>query len=123
MEENKEESVRRFLDLVKKSRRGKLKIYIGMSPGVGKTYRMLQDAQALLRNGVDVCIGYVEAHKRAETEALVAGLPIVPRKSIFYRGKSLEEMDVQTIINRHPEIVIVDELAHTNVEGSKNIKR
>lgn len=123
MEENKEESVRRFLDLVKKSRRGKLKIYIGMSPGVGKTYRMLQEAHALLRNGVDVCIGYVETHKRAETEALVAGLPIVPRKSIFYRGKSLEEMDVQTIINRHPEIVIVDELAHTNVEGSKNTKR
>ncbi|RZJ14028.1 MAG: sensor protein KdpD, partial [Acinetobacter sp.] len=123
MEENKEESVRRFLDLVKKSRRGKLKIYIGMSPGVGKTYRMLQEAHALLRNGVGVCIGYVETHKRAETEALVAGLPIVPRKSIFYRGKSLEEMDVQTIINRHPEIVIVDELAHTNVEGSKNIKR
>jgi len=123
MEENKEESVRRFLDLVKKSRRGKLKIYIGMSPGVGKTYRMLQEAHALLRNGVDVCIGYVETHKRAETEALIAGLPIVPRKSIFYRGKSLEEMDVQTIINRHPEIVIVDELAHTNVEGSKNVKR
>ncbi|MEJ5995104.1 sensor protein KdpD [Pedobacter sp. Du54] len=123
MEENKEESVRRFLDLVKKSRRGKLKIYIGMSPGVGKTYRMLQEAHALLRNGVDVCIGYVETHKRTETEALVAGLPIVPRKSIFYRGKSLEEMDVQTIINRHPEIVMVDELAHTNVEGSKNTKR
>ncbi len=123
MEEKKEESVRRFLDMVKKSRRGKLKIYIGMSPGVGKTYRMLQEAHALLRNGVDVCIGYVETHKRAETEALVAGLPVVPRKSIFYRGKSLEEMDVQTIINRHPEIVIVDELAHTNVEGSKNAKR
>ncbi|MES2652783.1 MAG: sensor protein KdpD [Bacteroidota bacterium] len=123
MEENKEESVRRFLDLVKKSRRGKLKIYIGMSPGVGKTYRMLQEAHALLRNGVDVCIGYVETHKRAETEVLVAGLPIVPRKSIFYRGKSLEEMDVQAIINRHPEIVIVDELAHTNAEGSKNAKR
>ncbi|TCC91729.1 sensor protein KdpD [Pedobacter frigiditerrae] len=123
MEENKEESVRRFLDLVKKSRRGKLKIYIGMSPGVGKTYRMLQEAQALLRNGIDVCIGYVETHKRVETEALVVGLPIVARKSIFYRGKSLEEMDVQAIINRHPEIVIVDELAHTNAEGSKNAKR
>ncbi len=123
MEESKEESVRRFLDLVKKSRRGKLKIYIGMSPGVGKSYRMLQEAHALLRNGIDVCIGYVETHKREETEALVAGLPLVPRKSIFYRGKSLEEMDVQAIINRHPEIVIVDELAHTNVEGSKNAKR
>lgn len=123
MEEKKDESVRRFLDLVKKSRRGKLKIYIGMSPGVGKTYRMLQESHALLRSGVDICIGYVETHKRAETEALVNGLPIVPRKSIFYRGKSLEEMDVQAVINRHPEIVIVDELAHTNAEGSKNAKR
>ena len=123
MEENKEDSVRRFLDLVKKSRRGKLKIYIGMSPGVGKTYRMLQEAHALLRNGIEVSIGYVETHQRAETEALVTGLPMIPRKSIFYRGKSLEEMDVQAIINRHPEIVIVDELAHTNVEGSKNAKR
>jgi two-component system sensor histidine kinase KdpD len=121
--EEKEESVRRFLDLVKRSRRGKLKIYIGMSPGVGKTYRMLQDAHALLRSGVAVCIGYIETHQRAETEALVAGLPIVPRKSIFYRGKSLAEMDVQAIINLRPEIVIVDELAHTNAEGSKNTKR
>lgn len=123
MDENKEDSVRKFLDLVKKSRHGKLKIYIGMSPGVGKTYRMLQEAQALLNNGVDVCIGYVETHKRAETEALIGQLPLVPRKSIFYRGKCLEEMDVQAIINRHPEVVIVDELAHTNVEGSKNSKR
>lgn len=123
MEENKEESVRKFLDLVKKSRKGKLKIYIGMSPGVGKTYRMLQEGHALMQSGVDVCIGYIETHKRAETEALVAGLPMIPRKSIFYRGKSLEEMDVNAVINRHPEIVIVDELAHTNSEGSKNAKR
>lgn len=122
-EEQKEESVRHFLDLVKKSRRGKLKIYIGMSAGVGKTYRMLQESHALLRNGVDVCIGYVETHKRAETEALVAGLPIIPRRKIFYRGKEIEEMDLKGILNRHPEIVIVDELAHNNVEGSKNTKR
>jgi len=122
-EEQKEESVRHFLDLVKKSRRGKLKIYMGMSAGVGKTYRMLQESHALLRNGVDVCIGYVETHKRAETEALVAGLPIIPRRKIFYRGKEMEEMDLKGILNRHPEIVIVDELAHTNVEGSKNTKR
>jgi len=122
-EEQKEESVRHFLDLVKKSRRGKLKIYIGMSAGVGKTYRMLQESHALLRNGVDICIGYVETHKRAETEALVAGLPIIPRRKIFYRGKEIEEMDLKGIMNRHPEIVIVDELAHTNAEGSKNSKR
>ena len=94
-----------------------------MSAGVGKTYRMLQESHALLRNGVDVCIGYVETHKRAETEALVAGLPIIPRRKIFYRGKEMEEMDLKGILNRHPEIVIVDELAHTNVEGSKNTKR
>jgi two-component system sensor histidine kinase KdpD len=122
-EEQKEESVRHFLDLVKKSRRGKLKIYIGMSAGVGKTYRMLQESHALLRNGVDICIGYVETHNRAETEVLVAGLPIIPRRKIFYRGKEIEEMDLKGIMNRHPEIVIVDELAHTNAEGSKNTKR
>ena len=123
MEENREESVGRFLDLVKKSRRGKLKIYLGMSPGVGKTYRMLQEAHALFNTGLDICIGYVETHKRVETEMLVDGIPIISRKNIFYRGKFLEEMDVQAIINRRPEIVIVDELAHTNAEGSKNSKR
>lgn len=123
MEEQKEESVKHFLDLVKKSRRGKLKIYIGMSAGVGKTYRMLQESHALLRNGVDICIGYVETHKRAETHALLEGLPIVERRKIFYRGKEIEEMNLKAILNRHPEIVIVDELAHTNAEGSKNSKR
>ncbi|WP_316800546.1 sensor protein KdpD [Pedobacter frigidisoli] len=122
-EENKETSVRHFLELIKKSRRGKLKIYIGMSAGVGKTYRMLQESQALLRNGVDICIGYVETHNRAETHALLNTIPLVPRKSIYYRGKEIEEMDLKAILNRHPEVVIVDELAHTNAEGSKNGKR
>ncbi len=112
-----------FLDLIRQSRRGKFKIYIGMSAGVGKTYRMLQEAHALLRNGVDIKIGYVETHNRAETAALVNGLPIIERRKIFYKGKELEEMDMQAIINLHPEVVIVDELAHTNVEGSKNEKR
>lgn len=112
-----------FLDLIRKSRRGKFKIYIGMSAGVGKTYRMLQEAQTLLRNGVDVKIGYVETHNRTETQALVTGLPYVPRRQIFYKGKALEELDVQAIINLRPEVVIVDELAHTNVPGSKNEKR
>ncbi|GAA4324540.1 two-component system sensory protein [Mucilaginibacter gynuensis] len=123
MEENKENSVKMFLDLVKKSRRGKFKVYIGMSAGVGKTYRMLQEAHALLRNGIDIQIGYIETHFRAETHALLAGLPVIPRRKIFYKGKELEEMDVQSVINRHPEVVIVDELAHTNVEGSQNSKR
>ncbi|MBB5437441.1 two-component system sensor histidine kinase KdpD [Pedobacter sp. AK017] len=122
-EENKASSVRKFLDLVKKSRRGKFKVYIGMSAGVGKTYRMLQEAHALLKNGIDIHIGYIETHNRAETQALLAGIPLIPRRKLFYKGKELEEMDVNTIINLHPEVVIVDELAHTNVEGSKNGKR
>lgn len=122
-EENKEGSVRKFLDLVKKSRRGKFKVYIGMSAGVGKTYRMLQEAHALLRNNIDIQIGYIETHNRAETHALLAGIPLIPRRKIFYRGKELEEMDVNAVISRHPEVVIVDELAHTNVGGSKNEKR
>lgn len=109
--------------MVKKSRRGKFKIYIGMSAGVGKTFRMLQEAHALLRNSIDVQIGYIETHNRAETYALLAGIPIIARRKLFYRGKELEEMDLQAIINCHPEVVIVDELAHSNIEGSKNTKR
>jgi len=122
-EDDKAGSVKKFLDLVKKSRRGKFKVYIGMSAGVGKTYRMLQEAHALLTNGIDIQIGYIETHNREETHALLHGIPLIPRRKIFYKGKELEEMDVQTIINLHPEVVIVDELAHTNVEGSKNGKR
>jgi two-component system sensor histidine kinase KdpD len=121
--DDKAESVKKFLDLVKKSRRGKFKVYIGMSAGVGKTYRMLQEAHALLKNGIDIQIGYIETHNRAETHALLEGIPVIKRRKIFYKGKELEEMDVQSIINRHPEVVIVDELAHTNVDGSKNGKR
>ncbi|MGI4751919.1 MAG: sensor histidine kinase KdpD [Janthinobacterium lividum] len=123
MEEHKDDSVKTFLELVKKFRRGKLKIYIGMSAGVGKSYRMLQEAHALLKNNIDIKIGYIETHGRAETQALLAGLPIISRRKIFYKGKELEEMDAQTILNRHPEVVVVDELAHSNIEGSKNSKR
>ena len=122
-EEHKDNSVRNFIELVKKSRRGKLKIYIGMSAGVGKTYRMLQEAHALLRNGIDIQIGYIETHNRTETHALLAGLPVIARRKTYYKGKELDEMDLQNILNRHPEVVIVDELAHTNIEGSKNGKR
>lgn len=120
---NKEHTVQHFLDIIRKSRRGKLKVYIGMIAGVGKSYRMLQEARELLDNGVDVQIGYIETHERAATEALLDGLPIIPRKKIFYKGKELEEMDIDAIIRLHPDIVIVDELAHTNVEGSVNEKR
>jgi two-component system sensor histidine kinase KdpD len=123
MEEEKENTVKTFLDLVKKSRRGKFKIYIGMSAGVGKTYRMLQEAHTLLRNGIDVQLGYIETHNRAETQSLIAGLPLIPRRKVFYKGKELEEMDLNAILNRHPEVVIVDELAHSNIQGSKNGKR
>lgn len=122
-EDDKAASVKKFLDLVKKSRRGKFKVYIGMSAGVGKTYRMLQEAHALLKNGIDIQIGYIETHNRMETHALLPGIPIIPRRKIFYKGKELEELDVHAILHIHPEVVIVDELAHTNVQGSKNSKR
>lgn len=122
-EDHKAASVKKFLDLVKRSRRGKFKVYIGMSAGVGKTYRMLQETHALLKDGIDIQIGYIETHNRQETHALLNGIPIIPRRKIFYKGKELEELDVHAIINVHPEVVIVDELAHTNVHGSKNSKR
>ena len=123
MEQEKQNNAQHFLDLIQKSRRGKFKVYIGMSAGVGKTYRMLQEAHSLLKNKIDVKIGYVETHNRFETQALINGLPIIARRTIFYKGKNLEEMDLQAIINLHPEVVIVDELAHSNIEGSKNEKR
>jgi len=116
-------SAEEFLHLINSSKRGKLKIYIGMSAGVGKTYRMLQEAHVLLQNGIDVKIGYVETHNRKETHNLLEGLPIIPRRKLFYKGKELEELDVPAIIVLRPEIVIIDELAHTNIEGSKNKKR
>jgi len=123
MEENREQTVQHFLDLIQRSKRGKFKIYVGMSAGVGKTYRMLQETHALLKNGIDVQIGYIEPHKRADVLALLEGLPVIPRRKIFYKGKELDEMDLQAILNLHPEVVIVDELAHTNIPGSKNEKR
>lgn len=118
-----DENAQRFLDLIKRSRQGKFKIYIGMIAGVGKTYRMLQEAHELLENGIDVQIGYVETHGRPDTVAMLKGLPVIPRKKIFYKGKELEEMDLEQILKIHPEVVIVDELAHSNVEGSRNPKR
>ncbi|MEH6309029.1 sensor protein KdpD [Olivibacter sp. CPCC 100613] len=122
MEETRQQAAH-FLDLIKKSRQGKFKIYIGMSAGVGKTYRMLQEAGMLLKNGIDVKVAYVETHHRAETEAMLNGLPLIPRRRLFYRGKELEELDVQAVLNLRPELVVIDELAHSNIEGSKNEKR
>jgi len=118
-----EQNTQHFLDLIQSSRRGKFKVYIGMSAGVGKTYRMLQEAHTLLRNGIDVNIGYIETHNRKETNVLLEGLPIIPRTKVFYKGKELEEMDIRAVINLRPEVVIIDELAHTNIEGSANEKR
>lgn len=122
-QEDKERNVEHFLDLIKKSKRGKFKIYIGMSAGVGKSFRMLQEAHSLLKNSINVAIGFIETHNRPETHALLEGLPAIPRKKVFYKGKELEEMDVLAIIQARPDVVIVDELAHTNIPGSKNEKR
>ncbi|MGD0155244.1 MAG: universal stress protein [Terracidiphilus sp.] len=110
--------------LDKKPEPAKLRIYIGAAPGVGKTYDMLNDAWNMKhQQAIDVVIGLVDSHGRAETEARVRDLEIVPQKEIPYRGVSLKEMDVDAIVARHPHTVIVDELAHTNVPGSKNRKR
>lgn len=105
------------------SQAGRLKIFVGAAPGVGKTYEMLQSARAKLRAAVDVVVGVVETHGRAETEALLKGLEIVPRQRLEYRGQFLEEMDLDAIIARRPQLVLVDELAHTNAPGSRHPKR
>ncbi len=105
------------------SSKGKLKIFLGYSAGVGKTYAMLEATRRLQRDGVDIVVGYIETHKRVETQALVEGLEIIPRKSLPYRGASLEEMDLDAVIVRRPKIAIVDELAHTNAPGSRHAKR
>jgi two-component system, OmpR family, sensor histidine kinase KdpD len=102
---------------------GKLKIFIGAAPGVGKTYKMLEEARAKRKDGVDVVAGVVETHGRAETEALLSGLEVVPRRRVDYRGRTLEEMDLDAIVARRPQLVLVDELAHTNVPGSRHPKR
>ncbi len=112
-----------FLALVRQGKRGRLKLYIGFAAGVGKTYRMLEEAHALRERGVDVVIGFVESHGRAETAALVEGLEVVPRRAIEYRGVTVEEMDLDGVLARKPEVAVVDELAHTNAPGSKNRKR
>src|SRR6478735_5049567 len=104
------------------SRAGKLKIFVGAAPGVGKTYEMLQQARARKKDGYDVVVGVVETHGRRETEALVTGLEVVPRRHIEYKGQWLEEMDLDAIIARRPQIVLVDELAHTNAPGSRHPK-
>src|SRR5215469_12442578 len=123
MSEERRPEPESFLDLVPRSHKGRLKIYIGPAAGVGKTYKMLQEAHDLRRKGIDVVLGYIETHGRAETERQVRDLEIVPRRKIQYRGVELEEMDVDAILARRPDVAIVDELAHTNVSGSKHERR
>jgi two-component system sensor histidine kinase KdpD len=112
-----------FLSLIRRQQRGRLKIYLGYAAGVGKTYEMLQEGQRLKRQGVDVVIGIVETHGRAETAAQVGDLEQVPRRRIEYKGVALEEMDLDALLARRPTVALVDELAHTNAPGSRNAKR
>jgi two-component system sensor histidine kinase KdpD len=118
-----EDRAQAFLQLIRKSERGRLKIYLGYGPGVGKTYQMLSEAHRLKKEGIDVVVGLVETHNRAETQKLVDGLELIPRRKVEYHGIVVEEMDVDALIARHPQVAIIDELAHTNVPGSKNPKR
>jgi two-component system sensor histidine kinase KdpD len=112
-----------FLTLIRQQQRGRLKIYLGFAAGVGKTYEMLQEGHRLKRRGVDVVIGLVETHGRAETIALIGDLEQVPRRKIEFHGVTLEEMDLDAILARKPSVCLVDELAHTNAPGSRNQKR
>ncbi|MGO8969357.1 MAG: sensor protein KdpD [Myxococcaceae bacterium] len=112
-----------FLTLLERGKRGRLKLYIGFAAGVGKTYRMLEEAHDLLARGIDVVVGYVETHGRVDTAALVEGLPVVPRQSVTYRGVTVEEMDLDAILARKPAVAVVDELAHTNLPVCRNRKR
>jgi two-component system, OmpR family, sensor histidine kinase KdpD len=112
-----------FLEVLTPRERGKLKLYVGSFAGVGKTYRMLTEAHDLRRRGVDIVVGFVESHGRAETEAQLGDLEVVPRRRLEYRGVSIEEMDVDAVIARRPEVAVVDELAHTNVPGVSHRKR
>lgn len=112
-----------LLQSAQHEQQGRLKIFLGAAPGVGKTYEMLLSGKKRRQEGVDVVIGIVETHGRAETEALVEGLELVPRKMVAYRGRELPEMDIDAILARRPQLVLVDELAHTNAEGSRHTKR
>lgn len=116
-------SPEQFLAMLREQQRGRLKVYLGFAPGVGKTFEMLQEGHRLKRQGVDVVLGVVETHGRADTAALVGDLEPVPRRRVEYRGVVLEEMDLDAVLNRHPTVALVDELAHTNAPGSRHGKR
>ncbi len=112
-----------FLSLIREQKLGRLKIYLGFAPGVGKTFEMLQEGHRLKRQGIDVAIGVVETHGRADTAAQIDDLEQIPCKRIEYRGVGLDEMDLDAVLARHPAVVLVDELAHTNAPGSRFAKR
>src|SRR5690349_7648152 len=112
-----------LLKAAQKEARGKFKIFFGAAPGVGKTYEMLMAAQRRKAEGVDVVVGIVETHGRAETEAQLSDLEVMPRLQVDYKGRTLEELDLDAILKRRPALVLVDELAHTNVPGSRHPKR
>jgi two-component system sensor histidine kinase KdpD len=112
-----------FLHLIQKQSRGKLKVYLGSSAGVGKTYAMLQEGNRLKQRGVDVVVGYVEPHARPETTAQIGALEVAPPRVTVYHGMEIREMDLEAVLKRKPTIVLVDEFAHTNAPGSKNPKR
>src|SRR5471032_2929249 len=112
-----------LLDAASREHRGRLKIFLGAAPGVGKTYEMLLAARARRAEAIEVVIGIVETHGRKETEALVAGFEIIPRRQIEYKGRTLAEMDIDAVLARRPKLVLVDELAHTNAPGSRHPKR
>jgi two-component system sensor histidine kinase KdpD len=112
-----------LLARLKDEQRARLRIYIGAAPGVGKTYSMIEDAHAFKRQGVDIVIGFIETHGRADTEAMIGDLEVIPRRQVEYRGVTLEEMDLDAILGRKPSLCVVDELAHTNAPGSRHQKR
>ncbi|HRE36321.1 MAG TPA: histidine kinase, partial [Sphingopyxis terrae] len=112
-----------LLRQAKREARGRLKIFLGAAPGVGKTYAMLSEGAALRRDGQDVVVAVVETHGRAETEALLDGMEVVPRREVAYRGHQLTEMDIDAVLRRAPALALVDEYAHTNIDGSRHPKR
>src|SRR5258708_4713529 len=112
-----------FLELVERARRGRLKLYVGFAAGVGKTFRMLEEAHDLRPRGGDVVVGFVEPHGRAETAALIEGLEVVPRRRVEYRGVAVEEMDLDAVLARKPQVAVVDEIPHTTAPGSPHRRR
>ena len=112
-----------FLELVERAKRGRLKVYIGSAAGVGKTYQMLEEAHGLKKRGVDVVLAFIETHGRADTAELIEGLEVIPRQRVEYKGVAVEEMDLDAVLKRRPQVAIVDELAHTNAPFCRNKKR